>query len=108
MCSYSTYDPKTQTLLTYLQLMNANFIATDVFQEERQVGIILSHIPTEYFDSLVALSAPFPVSDLSLADLELKLKFLYEKPRALLLVTMMAFYDRKNYVPSPTAIFTRI
>ena len=95
MCSYPTYDLKTQTLFTYLELMKAYFIASDVLQEERKVGIILSHIRTAYFDSLVDLSAPFPVSSLSLADLELKLKFL-ECPRASLLVTMMSFYDRKK------------
>ena len=33
--------------------MKATFIASD------------THIPTAYFDDLVALSAPFPVSDLS-------------------------------------------
>ena len=59
------------------------------------MGIILTHIPTAYFDSLVALSAPFPVSDLSLADLEIKLKYLYDKPRASL-ISMMAYYDRKK------------
>ena len=85
MCQYPTYDPETQTLFNYLELMKATFIATNIFREERQEGIILTHIPTAYFDSLVALSAPFPVSDLSLADLELKLKFLYDKPRASLL-----------------------
>ena len=78
MCSYPTYDPKIQTLFNYLELMKAHFIASDVLQEERQVGIILSHIPTEYFDSLVASSASFPVSDLSLADLELKLIFILQ------------------------------
>ena len=81
MCQYPTYDPESQTLLNYLELMKASFITTNVFQEERQVGIILSHIPKTYFDSLVALSAPIPVSDLSLADLQIKLKFLYDKPR---------------------------
>ena len=107
MCQYPTYDPKIQTLFNYLELMKATFIAKNVFQE-RQVGIIFTHIPTAYFDSLVALSAPFPVSDLSLADLEIKLEFLYDKPRASWLVSMMAFNDRKNLIPSPTAIFTRI
>ena len=96
MCQYPTYDPESQTLLNYLELMKASFIATNVFQEERQVGIILSHIPKTYFDSLVALSASFPVSDLSLADLEIKLEFLYDKPRASWLVSMMAFYDGKK------------
>ena len=95
MCQYPTYDPKIQTLFNYLELMKATFIAKNVFQE-RQVGIIFTHIPTAYFDSLVALSAPFPVSDLSLADLEIKLEFLYDKPRASLLVLMMAFYDRRK------------
>ena len=96
MCQYPTYDPESQTLFNYLELMKATFITTNVFQEERQVGIILSHIPTAFFNSLVALSAPFPVTDLSLADLQIKLKFLYDKPRASWLVSMMALYDRKK------------
>ena len=43
--SYPTYDPKIQTLFTYLELMKAYFITSDVFQEERQVGIIPSSLP---------------------------------------------------------------
>ena len=104
MCQYPTYDPESQTLFNYLELMKATFIATNVFQEERQIGIILTHIPTSYFDSLVALSAPFPISDLSLVDLEQKVKFSY-KPRASSLVSMMAFYDRKKLTSESYSYF---
>ena len=72
MCNYPFYDPKTQPIFNYLELMKSHFMVNDVLQEERQVEIILSHIPSEYYDSLVALSAQLPACALRLADLELK------------------------------------
>ena len=63
--------------------MKATFVASYIYEEERQVGVILTHISTAYFDFLVALSAPFPAFDLSLAELEIKLKYLYDKTRYL-------------------------
>ena len=85
MCHFPSYDPETQTLFNYLELMKATFLASNIYEEERQMGIILTHIPKAYFDSLVALSAPFPVSELSLTELEIKLKYLFDKPRASML-----------------------
>ena len=38
--------------------MKAVFIVANVYEEERNVGIIITHIPTSYFDDLVSLSAP--------------------------------------------------
>ena len=95
MCHFPSSDPETRTLFNYLELMKSTFLASNIYEEEKQVEIILTHIPTSYFDSLVALSAPFPVSDLSLTELEIKLKYLYERLRVSM-VSMMAFYDRKK------------
>ena len=49
MSKFSRYDPVSQTLHNYLELMKVSFIASNIYEEERQVGIILSHIPTNYF-----------------------------------------------------------
>ena len=95
MCKYPFFDPNTQPIFDYLELMKSHFMVNDVLQEERQVGIILSYIPSEYYDSLVALSAPLPVCALRLADLELKLKFLM-RPPASVVVNMRSFYERKK------------
>ena len=48
--------------------MKYHFVVKDVLQEERKVGILLSHIPSEYYDSLVTFSAPVPVCALRLAE----------------------------------------
>ena len=95
MCDFPFFDPNTQLIFDYLKLMKYHFVVKDVHQEERKVGILLSHIPSEYYDSLVALSAPVPVCARRLADLELKLKFLM-RPRASVVVNMRSFYDRKK------------
>ena len=49
------YEPETQTIFNYLELMKATFVASYIYEEERQVGVILTHISTAYFDFLVAL-----------------------------------------------------
>ena len=59
------------------------------------MGIILSHIPSEYYNALVILSTLVPVHSLPLADLESKLKFLM-RPQAMEVVNMKAFYNRKK------------
>ena len=59
MYKLTRYDPETQTLFNYLELMKATFVASNIYEEVRQMEIILTHIPTAYFDSLVALSAPY-------------------------------------------------
>ena len=57
------------------------------------MGIILTRIPTNYFDDLVALSAPIPPSDLSLAELELRLKYMF-KSKVSTIKSLIEFQDR--------------
>ena len=95
MCDMPFFCPGVQPIFNFLELMKHHFVAKNILQEERKVGIILSHIPSEYYDALVILSTPVPVHYLPLADLESKLKFL-SRPRAMAVVNIKAFYDRKK------------
>ena len=101
MCDFPSFNPSAQPIFNFLELMSYHFVARDILQEERKVCIILSHIPSEYYDALVILSSPVPVCSLPLADLELKLKFLM-KLQAMAVVNMKAFYNRKKCTPSRT------
>ena len=41
MYQFPRYDPETQTLFNYLELMKATFVAFNIYEEERQVEIVI-------------------------------------------------------------------
>ena len=75
---FPTFNPESQTLENFLELINVSFIAAAITDQVRQVSIILTHIPTKYFDDVRALIAPISISTLSLTELKANLKQLFK------------------------------
>ena len=63
--------------------MSVAFIAADITDDAKKVNIILTYIPTKYFDHLLSLFVPTSLSDLSLYDLETSLIALFNLPEML-------------------------
>ena len=77
---FPKFIPEEQTLKNYLELMRVVFNSADISDDTKKVGIILTHIPTIYFDYLVSLFACNSPSDLSLDDLKTSLTALFNPP----------------------------
>ena len=92
MFEFPKFNPVNQTLENYLQLMKVVFIAADVYEEDRQVGIILTHIPKNYFDDLVSSSASISPSCLPLAEMVVRLKYSF-KPKEPTIKCLIEFQD---------------
>ena len=92
---FPTFNPESQTLENFLELINVSFIAAAITDEVRQVSIILTHIPTKYFDDVRALIAPRSISTLSLIELKAYLKQLF-KPQQTIVKSLAEFQDRSK------------
>ena len=58
---FPKFVPDEHTLNNYLELMEVACNAAEITDDAKKVNIILSIIPTKYFDDLLALCAPnFP------------------------------------------------
>ena len=63
--------------------MRVAFNAAEITDDAKKVNIILTHIPTKYFDDLLALCAPNSPSTLFLDDFETSLIALFNSPETL-------------------------
>ena len=73
--------------------MDVVFNAVEITDDAKKVNIILTHIPTKYFDDLVSLCAPNSPSALSLDDLESNLIAFFNPPDTLVKI-LVQFQDR--------------
>ena len=79
---FPKFIPDEQILNTYLELMEVAFDAADITDNAKKVNIILTHLPTKYFDGLLVLCAPNSPS-VFLDDLESNLIALFNPPDTL-------------------------
>ena len=68
------FEPDNQTLDNYLTLVQLAFTAEGVTEENRKVSILLTHVPTKYFDDVCSLIAPKSPSDLKFDEVVTFLK----------------------------------
>ena len=80
---FPKFVPEEQTLTNYLELMEVAFDAADITDDSKKVKILLTQLPTKYFDDLVSLCAPNSPSTLTLDDLESNLIALFNPPDTL-------------------------
>ena len=73
--------------------MDVAFNAVEITDDAKKVNIILTHIPTKYFNDLLALCAPNSHSALFLDDLESNLNALFNPPD-MLVKSLAEFQDR--------------
>ena len=92
---FPVFNPESQTLDNYLELIKVSFTAAAITDTNRQVSIILTHIPTKYFDDVLALIAPRSVSSLTMAELTTFLKQLF-KPKHTIVKSLSEFQDRSK------------
>ena len=90
---FPKFVPEKQSLDNYLELMNVAFTAADITDEAKKVSLILTHIPTNYFDDVMSLIAPKVPSALTLVELSTTLKQLF-KPKSTLVKCLSEFQDR--------------
>ena len=92
---YPSFDPETQSLENYLRLMDVAFAAQDITEEneKKKVSLILTHIPTNYFDDVLSLVAPKAPLELTLQELTTSLKSLF-KPTKTIVKNLCDFQDR--------------
>ena len=90
---FPKFVPEAQSLDNWLELMTVAFRAQNVTDEARQVSLILTHVPTQYFDDIVSLIAPNSALNLSLVDVKKNLKTLY-KPKKTIVKRLAEFQDR--------------
>ena len=69
------------------------FRAQGINDEARKVSLILTHIPTQYFDDIVALIAPDSALALSMDQVKSNLKTLF-KPKKTIVKHLSEFQDR--------------
>ena len=61
--------------------------------ESKKVNILLTHIPTNYFDDILALTKPNPIDNLTLQQLEDKLEKLFKPEKTV--VKALIDFDRR-------------
>ena len=93
MDKFPKFDPEVQTLDNYLELITVAFIAAKVTEEGRKVSIILTHIPTNFFDDVLSLIAPKSPSQLKLDELKNVLRQHF-KPQKTIVKSLAEFQDR--------------
>ena len=67
---FPKFIPENQSLDNYWQLVKVSFKAAKIVEEYRKVSIILTHIPTKYFDNLIELICPKFVYNLKQTELK--------------------------------------
>ena len=90
---FPKFVPESQSLDNWLELMTVAFRAQGINDEARKVSLILTHIPTQYFDDIVALIAPDSALALSMDQVKSNLKTLF-KPKKTIVKHLSEFQDR--------------
>lgn len=90
---FPKFVPESQSLDNWLELMSVAFRAQGINDEARQVSLILTHVPTQYFDDIVALIAPGSALELTLNEVKYNLKTLF-KPKKTIVKHLSEFQDR--------------
>ena len=90
---FPKFVPEVQTLTNFLELMKVAFDAADITEDTKKVKILLTQLPTKYFDALRSLCALNSPSTLSLDDLESNLITLFNPPDTLVM-SLAEFQDR--------------
>ena len=66
-----------------------SFKVNNVTDDDKKANIVLTHIPTKYFDDVLALSSPTPIEELSLNDIKSKLDRLFKKEKNIVKALMI-------------------
>ena len=92
---YPKFLPEAQSLENWWKLIEVSFTANGVTVEAKKVCIVLTSIPTKYFDDLVCLISPAEPSTLDLTTLKNKLQSICV-PKQTIVKAMINFENRKK------------